>query len=520
MTLVPSLICSRSDSRGKVNATRQFCAMVLGSRCFRSSGRLIGTLTLASAMAATPPVDVVVCLDNSGSMRQNDPHRLLPGAVLALTKALPSESQLGLVIFDRTASVTVPLTLVNSSGFASTVAAGLQNLDYRGQRTDIPNGLESAIYELREHGRDNASHAVILLTDGYIDTGDRIRDEERGRWLRNDLVPQLARMRVMVLGVAFTDQADFQLMQTLSANTGGVYFKARSSSDLTDIFGKIEFALQRGAAVDGAVVGPPSSARPVVIARGARPSLLWLGLSSVAVLISVAALAVLLIQRRRRYPFHPSLHDQGGHTGTAVHYLRFGITRVGCVRRPSWRNPNHIVLPYPTVSRQHAELYFESDSVALADSGSTNHTYRNGKKLAPGSRITLHTGDVIRFDAYEFRFVAGGQHTILAQGNEAQHQHPEPELAPIESNEVNPGTPGTLVKPVFCANHEGAKPEAQCPICEKVFCARCLDTWANHRICATCRDLISSASADDVQQILMRLGRIGASEDPTLVKPE
>src|ERR1019366_6760060 len=158
---------------------------------FRSSGTLIGILTLASAMAAAPPVDVVVCLDNSGSMRQNDPHRLLPGAVSALTKALPAGSQFGLVIFDRTASVTVPLMPVNSSSFAATVTAGLENLNYRGQRTDIPSGLESALYELREHGRDIASHAVILLTDGFIDTGDRIRDEERGRWLRNDLVPEL-----------------------------------------------------------------------------------------------------------------------------------------------------------------------------------------------------------------------------------------------------------------------------------------------------------------------------------------
>lgn len=481
----------------------------------------LAALLITAVIGSSQPLDVVVTLDNSGSMRQNDPRRLMPEAISTFARTLPIGAHFGIALFDKTPKVVVHLTPVESAAFPQAVAAGLRLVDYHGQLTDIPGGLESALYELRERGREGARHVIVLFTDGYIDTGGRSRDEDRARWLRDDLLPEAARRQVMVISVAFTDQADFQLMQSVAQKTGGLYFKAQSGSEINAIFSRIENTLRQ----DDAAVRQQQRASALSTERhqpsAGRRFSLWLSMG-IGVLLAVgAATAYLVTRSRRQYLFFPSLHDQGRHTAQPVYFVRTHITRIGCVRRPTWKTRNHIVMPYPTVSRRHAELVFERDTVFLTDLSSTNHTYRNGKKVPPGSRIELQNGDLVRFDAYEFRFVAGGQKTILASDNALDVQRPEDDLGSKVSKITPPDEQETLVKPLFCENHSGTRPVAQCPICDKVLCNQCLESWASHTICARCRDyLISSAPAEEVQQILIRLGRISGDEDPTLVKPE
>ena len=163
-------------------------------------------------------------------MKANDPEFLTRRAVSNFVDALAADATLhgrvALVLFDGRARLAQPL--VPASDIASTRALGatLASLDYSGQRTDSPAGIERALYELRDRGRDEARKAIVFLSDGRIDTGDPRNDVEVARWLREDLASESAEGDVRIFAIAFTDDADYQLMQALARRTNARYYRA------------------------------------------------------------------------------------------------------------------------------------------------------------------------------------------------------------------------------------------------------------------------------------------------------
>jgi Mg-chelatase subunit ChlD len=193
---------------------------------------------------ATTAMDLVVVLDNSGSMKKNDPQSLMRQTVAAFAERLESNARLALVIFDQSARVPLSLTEARSTAFARNVRTALAQVDYRGQLTDIPLGLERALYELKTNGRPDAQRLVVLLTDGAVALGDSAKNLARGRWLREELVSQARRLGAQIFGIAFTEAADFQLMQALAESTGGDYFRVLSAPDIPDAFQHITASLE------------------------------------------------------------------------------------------------------------------------------------------------------------------------------------------------------------------------------------------------------------------------------------
>ncbi|MCA9502021.1 MAG: hypothetical protein KC616_03015, partial [Myxococcales bacterium] len=93
---------ARREARG---AARVIRALAIGAACFLSFA--FATMAPAAADAGVDPgsaIDVVFVLDNSGSMKTNDPQRLTRRAVADFADALAAETSLdgriGLVLFD------------------------------------------------------------------------------------------------------------------------------------------------------------------------------------------------------------------------------------------------------------------------------------------------------------------------------------------------------------------------------------------------------------------------------------
>ena len=86
---------------------------------------------------------------------------------------------------------------------------------------------------------------IILLTDGIIDTGDVKRNVESERWLKEDLVPECQQLGIKIFGIAFTDNADFRLMQILSSKTNGEYFRVYQAEEIQNVFDNINKQLSR-----------------------------------------------------------------------------------------------------------------------------------------------------------------------------------------------------------------------------------------------------------------------------------
>ncbi len=182
--------------------------------------------------------DIMLILDNSGSMKKNDPSFLTKAAVKEFVRRTSASTSAAIIVFDSNARLVVPLTPLSGKQ-SHTVLAGLDQINYRGLLTNIPAAMERAIYELKLNSRPAALKSIILLTDGIIDTGNPARDGEAGKWLRQELATDAARHEIKVFGIALTDKADFQLLQSLAVTTEGDYFRAEQATEITRIFERI-----------------------------------------------------------------------------------------------------------------------------------------------------------------------------------------------------------------------------------------------------------------------------------------
>lgn len=105
-----------------------------------------------------------------------------------------------------------------------------------------------------------------------------------------------------------------------------------------------------------------------------------------------------------------------------------------------------IVLPGTHVSRQHAELYFQSGRLHVKDLGSSNGTYVNRKKVQEG---VVNPGDELRFDTLVFQVEAPEAPVVEETGGDKTMFRPAVTSAPAS------GQPAAAAAP--------ARPAGQAP---------------------------------------------------------
>ncbi|MFH1036262.1 MAG: VWA domain-containing protein [Pseudomonadota bacterium] len=384
------------------------------------------------ALAATPgkgdqgyPLDIVLVLDNSGSMQKNDPHSLMKSVAINFLESLDSRDQLAMIIFDTEAKLLQPLHFLSQEETRQAYAASLKHLDYRGKWTNSHTAIERAIYELKSTGREDSRKIIIFMTDGILETGNAQRDVEAIQWLKQSLTEEARKNDIHIFGVAFTEAADFSMIQVLAVKTGGEYYRALKAEEIEGVFQQInrDLAKQQAAPASVPAANSPSPARATAPAPApeAKPepssNLLWILVVAGVLLAGVVAL---LVAKRGRQgasapaaqasppsatsttnPNPPRLLDLDSVTGQNSVDLTFDQTVIG---REARGNVN-LVLAKPTISSLHATIQYQAPFYYLEDQRSTNGTYLNGTKLEAGSPMRLKSGDEMIFDQYRFRFV-------------------------------------------------------------------------------------------------------------------
>ena len=71
---------------------------------------LLCSVVAAPYAAAQAPRDIMLVLDNSGSMRQNDPRFLTKKVVSGFVACLSADTHIGIVIFDEKVNLALPLS--------------------------------------------------------------------------------------------------------------------------------------------------------------------------------------------------------------------------------------------------------------------------------------------------------------------------------------------------------------------------------------------------------------------------
>lgn len=199
---------------------------------------------VTDAGAAGGPKDIVLVLDNSGSMKKNDPAFLTGVAVREFLDRLEGDNRVAILLFDQSARLVMPLTPLTEATRPDFLLS-LDKVDYRGLLTDSPAAIERAIYELKVNGRPGADKSIVFMTDGIVDTGDKAMDVEKSRWMREELSSEAADENIRIFGIAFTENADFLLIQSIAKKTSGEYFRAYSASDIDGVFRRVIQVLDR-----------------------------------------------------------------------------------------------------------------------------------------------------------------------------------------------------------------------------------------------------------------------------------
>ncbi len=179
--------------------------------------------------------DVRVLIDISGSMRRTDPHNLRKPSMELLAGLYPAGSLGGFWSFGQGVDVMVPFGRVDHHWREGAIAAAAR-IRSDSPFTDIPLALEAAAFDLDRRQPGQVSH-IILLTDGFVDVGPSDEEDAAAvRYLVDDLLPRLRAGGFILHTVALSEEADHELMERLSVDSGGMALVAQRAEELSRIF--------------------------------------------------------------------------------------------------------------------------------------------------------------------------------------------------------------------------------------------------------------------------------------------
>jgi pSer/pThr/pTyr-binding forkhead associated (FHA) protein/Mg-chelatase subunit ChlD len=373
--------------------------------------------------------DVVLVLDNSGSMKKNDPDFLVSKAVKEFISQQDEHTRVGVVIFDQGVRLPVALT-ISSLANRETILNSIEKINYKGLFTDSPAGIERAIYELKNNGRDSAQKSIIFMTDGIVDTGVPERDLEKSKWLREDLAPDAADNEIKIFGIAFTEAADFQLIQSIAQKTEGEYYRALTAADLQNVFEQIDKIINTPPEPEPEVVqvapviqapapiiqqAPPLP--PVIIevpaqSMGQEERVRSIIMIAAAIVLTITLLGILIILLRRNRDLKAGasesvqegyINDLQGKTDKQTHKLGTKPVMFGRVAGKDTEHLDYIVVNETTIGRRHALIEYKDYSFWIIDQGSINGTFVNGEPVS--TEVRLKHGDRIRLHKCDFEFI-------------------------------------------------------------------------------------------------------------------
>ena len=170
------------------------------------------------------PVDIVVVLDRSGSMRGSKLH-LCKKTIQFLMGELSATDRLGLVTYDTRVKTEFPLMNMDEQGKAKTEAV-LKNIQ-AGSATNLSGGLLAGIQEVQKSSRKDGGEAnpvrsVLILTDGLANAG--LTDPEGIVAMTEGVLEP----DVSVFTFGYGSDHNSKMLQTISEVGAGVYYFVQS----------------------------------------------------------------------------------------------------------------------------------------------------------------------------------------------------------------------------------------------------------------------------------------------------
>ncbi|MDQ8737199.1 vWA domain-containing protein [Paenibacillus sp. LHD-38] len=176
-----------------------------------------------------PVKDIVLVIDNSGSMLETDPDNERYAAAKQLISNMESDNRVAVVVFHDTAELLQPFASVGTQAEKDQVNAAIDALEPTNGGTNFSLALAESMKTImgKENGRRGTM--VILLSDGFSESSleQQIADY------------QAQQIAVNTVGLSVVDARGADLLQDIADSTGGSYYDVTEANGISLVFQNI-----------------------------------------------------------------------------------------------------------------------------------------------------------------------------------------------------------------------------------------------------------------------------------------
>lgn len=234
-------------------AARSFSAIIISiATLFLVVGAQLVTLqrcsaedTHSSSAAGSSKLDVVLLIDSSGSMLSTDPGNLRYEGAELLLQFLDSDDRLAIVSFAGSAHVIRPLSVYEPKE-ANQVTSTIKGIQTTGAYTDLLEAVKAGQNIFDSEPRDDSQRVMILLSDGKMepDPANGL-PFTRTQDLVSNYLPELRAKEIKVHTLAFSDQADKELLSEIAGASDGLSWFTATAEEIHKSFADLFLTVKR-----------------------------------------------------------------------------------------------------------------------------------------------------------------------------------------------------------------------------------------------------------------------------------
>ncbi|WP_411344800.1 vWA domain-containing protein [Paenibacillus sp. WLX1005] len=196
----------------------------------------------------TAPIDAVLLLDTSSSMKNSDPNKLGNEAMKLFIDMLPTQGdRVGVVAYTDQIEREKALTSIASADSKSGLKTFIDDLN-RGPYTDISVGMSEAVNILQDGAQQGNEPMIVLFADGNneLNSNGGKSNSEADQQLQAavDKAKQLG-YPVYTVGLNADGKLNQQALANIASETGGKSFVTSSADELPQILSDIFAAHQQ-----------------------------------------------------------------------------------------------------------------------------------------------------------------------------------------------------------------------------------------------------------------------------------
>ena len=171
------------------------------------------------------PLNMVVVVDTSGSMAQDNRLVYVKQGLHLLTDGLNADDRLSVVTYSSNASIRQPLSVLDRAKLHQLI----DSLEPAGS-TNIYDGLETALQQAATHFDSERQNRVVLLSDGLATSG--ITSDSEILTMASTFIADGIGLTTIGVGRDF----NVELMRSLSERGSGNFYFVENSMAVTEVF--------------------------------------------------------------------------------------------------------------------------------------------------------------------------------------------------------------------------------------------------------------------------------------------